>query len=306
MVSVTKCMSGASIASSTRESYHLAAEISTVGAGPAVRPEALPALLHGPQPADGEPERVDAPDADEPQGRGEKAGQHVRRVVDAQVEAREADEEHHRGPDQHHRPARGAAQVVGQDQGERPVEADRDGGVAAGKRVEARRVPGVYDLGPRPPEDPLEHGRQEDAAGGRDHQHHGREPPAPEVEGEEKPGEERHHDHVVSQGRRRAHRAVHPGRDVRLDPEQDRPVERPALSLHNLLRDLGEAPHHEGRRRKPDRQPHGGGQRQPARHQPPQLPQGLRPSPEHKRDSITLAMPEAFIEDDRGPKNPVG
>src|SRR4028119_1514860 len=121
MVSVTKCMSGASIVSSTRESYHLAREISTVRPPDhrtGALPEALPALLDGPEPAGREPQRVDATDVDEPQGRREKAGKHIRRVVDAEVEAREADKEHHRGPDQYRRPARGAAQVVGQDQGQ--------------------------------------------------------------------------------------------------------------------------------------------------------------------------------------------
>src|ERR687893_867034 len=140
MVSVTKWMSGASIASSTRESYHLAGQISTGRARRAALPEPPPAPLHGPEPAYGEPQRVDAPDADEPQGRREKACQHVRRVVDAEVEAREADEEHQRRSEQHHGPARGSAQVVGQDQGERPVEADRHGGVTARERVKARRV----------------------------------------------------------------------------------------------------------------------------------------------------------------------
>src|SRR3712207_6259702 len=139
MVSVTKWMSGASIASSTRESYHLAGQISTGRARRAALPEPPPAPLHGPEPAYGEPQRVDAPDAHQPQGCREKACQHVRRVVDAEVEAREADEEHHGGPERHHRPARGAAQVVGQDQGERPVEADGDGGVAARERVAASR-----------------------------------------------------------------------------------------------------------------------------------------------------------------------
>src|SRR5918999_1563292 len=177
MVSVTKSMSGCRIASSTSRSYHLG----------------------GPQAPDRDPDHVHRPDADHPQGSGEEPGQHVRRVMDPEVEPAEADQEHKQHAASRNGPPRPPPQSVGQDERQRPVKPDRDGGVSAGERVESGGVARVNELRPRPLKDGLEYGGEEYAAGGRDEEQDGGEPPALEVEDENRYGQERQHDPVVAQ-----------------------------------------------------------------------------------------------------------
>src|ERR671910_1838195 len=164
MVWVTKSMSGLRIASSTEEKltperhiFHRPA-FSTV----------LTANLRSPQAPDREPRRVGGPDEDQPQGRGEEPGQHIRRIVHPEVESAKADQEHQQDPEGHDDPPRVATQPVSQYQGQCPVEPNRDGGVPAREGGEGGFVPRLEDLRSRPLEDGLEDGCQQRPADGRD------------------------------------------------------------------------------------------------------------------------------------------
>src|SRR5215207_10986236 len=196
MDSVTKSMSGCRIASSTSRSYHLGDAISRSHRLLA----AVPLQLRGPEAPDREPDHVHRPYADHPQRSGEEPGQHVRRIMDPEVEPAEADQEHQQHAASRNGPPRQPPQSVGQDERQRPVKPDRDGGVSAGERVEGRRVARVDQPRPRPLKDGLEYGGEEYAAGGRDEEQDGGEPPALEEE-ENRYGQERQHDPVVAQSR---------------------------------------------------------------------------------------------------------
>src|SRR3954454_11453586 len=116
MVAVTQFMSGCRIASSTRGNYHLREIIS--------RP-CLSRIF--PETAQRPPEEVGYPDDADPEGRREEAGEDVRWVVNAQVEAREADEEDEDDASRDHCPAPKTPKAPGYEQGQRAVEADGDG-----------------------------------------------------------------------------------------------------------------------------------------------------------------------------------
>src|SRR5215207_10769364 len=144
MVSVTKSMSGCRIASSTSGSYHLGPTISR-----SHRLLAVVALqLRGPQAPDREPDHVHYSDADHPQRSGEEPGQYVRRIVDPEVEPAEADEEHQQHAAGRHGPAPKPSKPIGQDERQRPVKPNRDGGMSARERVESSRVARVDQLRP--------------------------------------------------------------------------------------------------------------------------------------------------------------
>src|SRR5918997_730106 len=158
MVSVTNSMSGCSIASSTRRSYHLETPMYNAYRLLCV----VAARLGRPQTPDGEPQRVHGTDADQPEESGEVAGHYVCRVMHPEVEPGEADQEHHDYPRDGHGPPRPSPQPVSQDEREHPVEANGDGGVAARKRIEGGLVAGVEEFGTRPPEKCLQDGGQHD------------------------------------------------------------------------------------------------------------------------------------------------
>jgi hypothetical protein len=163
-------------------------------------------------------------------------------------------------------------EAVGQDQGQRPVEPDRDCGVTAGEGVEGGRVPRVEELRTRPPEDTFENGREQEAADRRDEEQVGGEPPALEVEDKDDGGQERQNDPVVAQRRDQAHRALQPLRRAGVDPDQHGPVEPAALALDHPVGELREGPDDEGGGREPEGQPDGGCQRQTGRQPAEDLP----------------------------------
>src|SRR5215212_10886619 len=198
--------------------------------------------LGRPQTPDGDPQRVDGTDADQPEEGGEVAGQHVRRVVHPKVEPGKADQEHHEYPQNSHGPASCCTQPVRQDEREHPVEPDGDGGVAARERIEGGVVAGVEELGTRPLEYTFQDGSEHDAPGGRDQEEYGGEPPASLVEERYDHDQEQQHEPVVAERCDDTHRPVEPAGEGRVDPEQHSPVESAALALDNHVGQPGKGP----------------------------------------------------------------
>src|SRR5215212_9440259 len=231
--------------------------------------------LGRPQTPDGEPQRVDGTDADQPEEGGEVAGQHVRRVVHPKVEPGKADQEHHEYPQNSHGPAGCCTQPVRQDEREHPVEPDGDGGVAARERIEGGVVAGVEELGTRPLEYAFQDGGEHGTPSGRDQEEYGGELPASLVEERYDHDQEQQHEPVVAERCDDTHRPVEPAGEGRVDPEQHSPVESAALALDNHVGQPGKGPDNEDRKREPRRKPGGGDHRQAVRDPPDYLFPGL-------------------------------
>src|SRR5215207_4697587 len=131
------------------------------------------ARLGCPQAPDRDPKRIHGADADHPEGSGEVAGQHVSRVVDAEIEPGKAYQEHNEYPGDGDNPPRYSPQPVSQDEREHPVEPDGDGGVPAREGIEGGMISGVEELGACPREDGFENGSKKDTPRGRDGEQYG-------------------------------------------------------------------------------------------------------------------------------------
>jgi len=171
-----------------------------------------------PYPAKVEIEEVEEPYGAHPHGRREKAGQDVRRVVDPEVHAREADEEDEDETAQHYRPAPETSQAPGGEQGQGAVEADGHGSVAAREGVRGLHVPGLEEVRAGALEDVLEYGGQDYAPERGDHKQGGGDPPPLMVEGVRCQDEQREDHPIVAQKGDEAQHPIEPVGRVPVDP----------------------------------------------------------------------------------------